>query len=118
VVKKRSFLFCFFNSAHFSQATTTTPLPRLAHRENTIVSPTMDSLALHSVAYRALNRVCRWPAEQRVSYVISHSRSCSSSTRTLRRKMMVLGLRHVGAVLGFRLRAPLSSRGGDLPPPL
>ena len=108
----------FFYIAPFSRATTTTPLSRLPHRENTIVSPTLKSLALHSVAHPALNRVCRWPAEQRDSYVISHSRSCSSSTRTLRRKMTVLGLRHVGAVLGFRLRAPWSSRGGDLPPPL
>ena len=106
--------FLVFYSAPFSRATTTTPLSRLPHRENTIVSPTLKSLALHSVAHPALNRVCRWPAEQRDSYVISHSRSCSSSTRTLRRKMTVLGLRHVGAPVGA-LRAFLLSRGEDLP---
>ena len=104
----------FFYIAPFSRATTTTPLSRLPHRENTLVSPTLKSLALHSVAHPALNRVCRWPAEQRDSYVISHSRSCSSSTRILRRKMTVLGLRHVGAPVGA-LRAFLSSRGEDLP---
>jgi hypothetical protein len=113
VVKKRSFLFCFFDSAQFSQATTTTPLPRLAHRENTNVSPTMNPLALHSVAHPAANRVYRWPAEQRDSYVLSHSRSCSSSTRTLRRKMTVLGCAQCAS--GFKLATkPLKGRRAAL----
>lgn len=119
----RDFLFfpsllfvSFLHDAVFSCSTTMTPPSRLPHRENTIVSLTLKSLALHSEAHPALNRVCRWPAEQSDSYAIGHSRSCSSCMGTVRRKMAVLDLRHVGDLAGFR--ASSSPGGGDLPPPL